>query len=200
MTSPEQEARAATMASIRHSTELEGGRSSDAARAIQDLWIAGEIDTDELVGRSQVLHRLPPQPGDSHYPADAGDQDDELGTTCNTAVGSERRPGPPVTALASRHHTGDLNQERIGPTMSDLQIRRHSKAAYEHTIEAMHQINQAMASFAHMLDRFDELGIAYGDSGNAQQIAQLMDEITPKLRKAGDLVAAAPRGPYTADS
>jgi hypothetical protein len=70
MPTPDQAARAATIASVRHSSELEGGRSSDAARAIQDLWIAGEIDTDELGRRTRALYNLPPQPGDSDYQAD----------------------------------------------------------------------------------------------------------------------------------
>lgn len=77
-TTPEQQARAATIASIRHSSALDGGRSSEAARALQDLWVIGEFDTDELVRRTQALYGLPPQPGDSHYPADAGDTDDEI--------------------------------------------------------------------------------------------------------------------------
>lgn len=42
---------------IRHSTELEGGRSNDAARAIQDRWVRGEIDDDEWVWLTQELHR-----------------------------------------------------------------------------------------------------------------------------------------------
>lgn len=42
---------------IRHSTELEGGRSNDAARAIQDRWVQGEIDEDELVQLTLELHR-----------------------------------------------------------------------------------------------------------------------------------------------
>jgi hypothetical protein len=64
---PEQQARAATMASIRHSSELEGGRGSDAGRALQELWIMGDIDADELCRRTQALYGLPPQPGDAHY-------------------------------------------------------------------------------------------------------------------------------------
>lgn len=80
MTTPEQEARAATIASIRHSSTLEGGQSTPAAQAIQDLWVAGEIDADELVRRTQALYGLPPQPGDSHYPAGDVDPDDEIVT------------------------------------------------------------------------------------------------------------------------
>lgn len=50
--------RAATVASARHSPELEGRRSSAAARALQDAYIAGELDADELVARSKTLHGI----------------------------------------------------------------------------------------------------------------------------------------------
>lgn len=43
---------------IRHSTEMEGGRSSDAAREIQDRWDRGEINADELVQLTKELHQL----------------------------------------------------------------------------------------------------------------------------------------------
>ena len=50
--------RAADAARVRASTELEGGRSSDAARAIQDAYVRGEIDGDELVRRTKALHEI----------------------------------------------------------------------------------------------------------------------------------------------
>ncbi|GAA2842539.1 antitoxin VbhA family protein [Kribbella solani] len=53
------EERATAVASVRHSTELEGGRSTDAARALQDQWIDGRIDVDELGRRTRALHELP---------------------------------------------------------------------------------------------------------------------------------------------
>ncbi|MFJ2301026.1 antitoxin VbhA family protein [Oerskovia paurometabola] len=46
--------RARDAARIRHSTELEGGRSDDAARAIQDMYVRGEIDGDELIRRTKA--------------------------------------------------------------------------------------------------------------------------------------------------
>lgn len=53
--------RAADAARVRHSTELEGGRSSDAARAIQEAYVRGEIDADELVRRTKALHAITDQ-------------------------------------------------------------------------------------------------------------------------------------------
>lgn len=51
--SPEEQARrAAHVAQVRHSTEMEGGRSNDEARADQDAWVRGEISADELVARA----------------------------------------------------------------------------------------------------------------------------------------------------
>ncbi len=46
--------RAADAARIRHSTELEGGRTDDAARAIQDMYVRGEIDGEELIRRTKA--------------------------------------------------------------------------------------------------------------------------------------------------
>jgi uncharacterized membrane protein len=40
---------------IRHSTEMEGGRTSEAARAIQDMYVRGEIDEAELMRRTVAL-------------------------------------------------------------------------------------------------------------------------------------------------
>jgi hypothetical protein len=45
--------RAADAARIRHSTELEGGRTEEGARAIQDMYVRGEIDGDELIRRTK---------------------------------------------------------------------------------------------------------------------------------------------------
>ncbi|MFB6726756.1 antitoxin VbhA family protein [Kribbella sp. NPDC056345] len=67
------EERAASIAEVRHSTALEGRRSTDAARALQDRYIDGEFGVDELVRRGQRLYGLPPQPGDMVM-------DDEKGT------------------------------------------------------------------------------------------------------------------------
>jgi hypothetical protein len=46
------------VAFARHSTELEGRRSSHAARTLQDAYIAGELDEDELVERTKALHGI----------------------------------------------------------------------------------------------------------------------------------------------
>jgi hypothetical protein len=46
--------RAADAQRIRHSTELEGGRTDDAARAIQDMYVRGEIDGEELIRRTKA--------------------------------------------------------------------------------------------------------------------------------------------------
>ncbi len=43
----------------RHSTELEGGRSSDEARAIQDRWADGEISLEEYGAQVAALLGLP---------------------------------------------------------------------------------------------------------------------------------------------
>lgn len=51
------------MRQIRHSTELEGGRTSDAARAIQDRWVEGAISDDDLMRLTAELHA--PSPGDA---------------------------------------------------------------------------------------------------------------------------------------
>jgi len=51
-------ARAATIASARHSTELEGRRSSPAARALQDAYIAGQLNADELVEQTKALYGI----------------------------------------------------------------------------------------------------------------------------------------------
>lgn len=39
---------------IRHSTEMEGGRTTPKARAIQDAFVRGEIDADELIRRTRA--------------------------------------------------------------------------------------------------------------------------------------------------
>ena len=52
----EQARRAEAVRQIRHSTEMEGGRSSDAARADQDAYVRGEISIDELIARAQAQH------------------------------------------------------------------------------------------------------------------------------------------------
>jgi uncharacterized membrane protein len=50
--------RAAQVAAVRHSTALEGGRSTDAARALQDQYAAGEITLEELGERTRALYGL----------------------------------------------------------------------------------------------------------------------------------------------
>lgn len=57
LTTEQIEERRWSIEQVRHSTELEGGRSNDAARSIQDRWVRGEIDDDELVRLTQELHR-----------------------------------------------------------------------------------------------------------------------------------------------
>lgn len=56
ITAAEQARRAEAVRQIRHSTEMEGGRSSDAARADQDAYVRGEISIDELIARAQARH------------------------------------------------------------------------------------------------------------------------------------------------
>jgi len=129
MLTPEQQTRADTMASIRHSSELDGGRSSDAARAIQDLWIAGEIDTDELVRRTRALHGLPPQPGDSDCPAVDVDQADVDAlvdhflpeAVVDLAVSVVRQDDPQLDRLTAGLDPGDAEQvRRFGAFLKEL--------------------------------------------------------------------------------
>ena len=48
ITPAESARRRATLDAVRHSSALEGGRSSDDVHAAQDRWAAGEITLDEL--------------------------------------------------------------------------------------------------------------------------------------------------------
>ncbi|MFI5736164.1 antitoxin VbhA family protein [Kribbella sp. NPDC051587] len=48
--------RAAAVESVRHSTELEHGRSTDAGRALQDAWAAGELTLDQYGERLKALY------------------------------------------------------------------------------------------------------------------------------------------------
>ncbi|MEV0287910.1 antitoxin VbhA family protein [Kribbella sp. NPDC050820] len=50
--------RTGAVTSVRHSTALEGGRSTEAARALQDAYAAGEITLEELGERTKALHGL----------------------------------------------------------------------------------------------------------------------------------------------
>jgi uncharacterized membrane protein len=52
-------AREYDMMRARKSTELEGGRSSEAARAIQDRYVRGEITSDEMVRLTKELFGAP---------------------------------------------------------------------------------------------------------------------------------------------
>lgn len=79
------EERAASVAEARHSSALEGGQSSPAARALQDRYIDGEFDVDELGRRTRVLYGLEPgragdPPVEAAFAADDSDREaDELG-------------------------------------------------------------------------------------------------------------------------
>jgi uncharacterized membrane protein len=46
------------LADVRHSSEVEGGRSSEAARDLQESWARGEITVKELVEQTKALFRL----------------------------------------------------------------------------------------------------------------------------------------------
>ncbi|WP_454778713.1 antitoxin VbhA family protein [Georgenia muralis] len=53
--SPEEQARREQyVAEVRHSTEMEGGRSDDASRDLQDRWARGEITLEELGERTRT--------------------------------------------------------------------------------------------------------------------------------------------------
>ncbi len=56
ITKEERAARAEQLRQIRHSTEMEGGRSSGEARADQDAWACGEMSIDELLERVKARH------------------------------------------------------------------------------------------------------------------------------------------------
>lgn len=56
ITAAEQARRAEAVRQIRHSTEMEGGRSSDEARADQDAYVRGEISIDELIARAKAQY------------------------------------------------------------------------------------------------------------------------------------------------
>jgi hypothetical protein len=53
ITAAEQARRLEAVRQIRHSSELEGGRSSDEARDDQDAYVRGEISIDELIARTK---------------------------------------------------------------------------------------------------------------------------------------------------
>ncbi|WP_156911384.1 MULTISPECIES: antitoxin VbhA family protein [Arsenicicoccus] len=57
ITEQEYVARVADARRIRHSTEMEGGRTSDVARAEQDRYVRGEITGDELIALIKARHR-----------------------------------------------------------------------------------------------------------------------------------------------
>lgn len=48
--------RQAIVDAARHSSELEGGRSSDHARADQDAYVEGLLELDELLRRVRERH------------------------------------------------------------------------------------------------------------------------------------------------
>lgn len=51
----DEDARRRVVDQARHSTELEGGRTDPAARALQERYVAGEISADELVEQTRRL-------------------------------------------------------------------------------------------------------------------------------------------------
>lgn len=62
ITAAEAARRRAIVEDARHSTALEGGRSTDEVHAIQDRWASGEITLDELDALVLELHpTLAPQ-------------------------------------------------------------------------------------------------------------------------------------------
>ena len=56
ITKAEQDRRAEEARQIRHSTAMEGGKSSAADRADQDAYVRGEITIDELVERAKAQY------------------------------------------------------------------------------------------------------------------------------------------------
>ena len=56
ITKAEQAERAEAVRQIRHSTEMEGGRSSDEDRVDQDAYVRGEITLEELFGRIKTRY------------------------------------------------------------------------------------------------------------------------------------------------
>lgn len=55
ITAPEQERRRRAVAAARHSSEMEGARSNDAARADQDAYARGDLTIDELLDRATTV-------------------------------------------------------------------------------------------------------------------------------------------------
>ncbi len=51
-----EEGRRAVIASARHSSEMEGGRTTPAARAVQDAWVRGELSLEEF--RDRVVRNV----------------------------------------------------------------------------------------------------------------------------------------------
>lgn len=49
ITAEEQDRRRHAVDNARHSTEMEGGRSSEDMRQAQEAYVRGEIDLDELI-------------------------------------------------------------------------------------------------------------------------------------------------------
>jgi len=56
ITKAEQAERTEALRQIRHSTEMEGGPSSDEDRADQDAYVRGEITLEELFGRIKARY------------------------------------------------------------------------------------------------------------------------------------------------
>lgn len=54
ITAAEQARRLEALRQIRHSTQMEGGRSGDEARADQDAYVCDEISIDELIARTKA--------------------------------------------------------------------------------------------------------------------------------------------------
>ncbi|QFG69715.1 hypothetical protein [Ornithinimicrobium pratense] len=53
ITAEERERRRRAVDNARHSTEMEGGRSSENMREAQEAYVRGEIDLDDLIEQAQ---------------------------------------------------------------------------------------------------------------------------------------------------
>lgn len=56
VTSVEQARRRRAVDATRHSSEMEGGRSTPEVRADQEAYVAGEISADQLVERTRARY------------------------------------------------------------------------------------------------------------------------------------------------
>ena len=63
LTPEEVDRRRRLVAQVRHSTQLEGGRSGEQARTLQDAYVRGEFGASDLVARTRQLHAPTSLPG-----------------------------------------------------------------------------------------------------------------------------------------